>query len=97
MIASKSYKIPDDIRKQISSIVTPPERCSVTDWCSKHRRLSRKFSNIAGRWKPEITPYLREPLDAFAIPRVRSIVLVANAQSGKTTWGDNILAYACDD
>ncbi len=74
----------------------PPADLTVTKWAEQNRRLSPEASAEAGPWRVSRTPYLREPLDAFADPKVRRLVLVSSSQVGKSEFENNLIGYIID-
>ena len=86
------YELPDALRL----VLTPPRRLSVSAWCDEHRFLTDKFSAEPGRWDTNRVPYLREIMDAFADPNVRTIMLLKCARVGGTELLNNILGYTVD-
>lgn len=74
----------------------PPERLSVTDWCERNIELDHLYSSDPGPWRTWKTPYLREPMDAFANPRVERITVIASTQVGKSVLWMNMLGFAVD-
>ncbi len=89
---SESYQLPDSLL----SLIAPPEKMTVSEWCDKHRVLDSKFGAEPGRWRTQRTPYLREPMDAFASPDVSEITLIKCARIGGTELLNNIIAYSVD-
>lgn len=79
-----------------SSIWTPPERLSVSDWAAKYRVLASETSADAGPWRNEKVPYLVEPMNMFADPKVATITLMFAAQMGKSEAMQNMMFWAAD-
>lgn len=73
-----------------------PEKLSVSEWCDRHRVLDPMASAEPGAWRTARTPYLREPMDAFADPQVQEITLMMGAQVGKTEAMLNMMGYSID-
>ncbi len=74
----------------------PPRNISVSDWADENRILNRSSSAMPGPWRTKRTPYLREPMDAFKLSYVRSLVLCFGTQLGKTELELNLLGYCID-
>ena len=72
----------------------PREQLTVSEWAARHRIVIE--GDRTGRWTNEYTPYLQEPMDLFASPTVRRIVLCFAPQTAKTQMGLNCLAWAAD-
>lgn len=81
--------------REISQIAPPP-RCSVSEWCDRHRVLDAKFGAEPGRWRTQRTPYLREIMDCFSSPEVSKITFIKSARVGGTELLNNVMAYSVD-
>ena len=88
----KTCSIVEDLRKGFKA----PEDLTVSEWADKYRRLSPENSAEAGMWKTYRTPYMKEIMDSFTDPRVKTIAVVASSQVGKTESLLNILGYMID-
>jgi len=65
--------------------LVPERRLSVSTWLDKHRVMGLGYpSAYTGPWRTAFTPYLREPMDAFNDPAVKTMVLLFASQIGKT-------------
>jgi len=58
------------------SIFEPAERLSIPEWAEKNLTLSARVTNIPGAYSTTLTPYVREPLEAFGDDSIRRVVLV---------------------
>ncbi len=88
-----------DLNRTVARAVrgfAPPEDIPVDEWADRFRRLSSSTSAEAGPWRTDRTPYLREPMRAVTDPDVRTIVMVAASQVGKTELELNALGYIID-
>ena len=74
----------------------PPERISVSEWADRNRVLTSEYSELAGPWRTDRTPYLREPMDMFKARSVTKITLAFATQLGKTECEYNMVGYAID-
>ncbi len=77
----------------------PAPRVSVATWLDANRVLPRGYpAPVTGPWQTSRTPYIREPLDAFADPEVETIVVMFSSQIAKTEMllGTLLYAYAVD-
>ena len=63
----------------------PREHLSIPEWAEKNLTLSARVTNIPGAYSTNLTPYVREPLEAFGDDSVRRVCLVWGAQTSKTT------------
>ena len=68
----------------------------VDEWADTHRVLAARGAASAepGRWDTGRTPYWREPMRAYADPRVRRITACCSSQIGKTEFTLNCQLYA---
>jgi len=71
----------------------PREHLSIPEWAEKNLTLSARVTNIPGAYSTNLTPYVREPLEAFGDDSVRRVCLVWGAQTSKTTTILAGLAY----
>lgn len=69
-------------------------RLSVSQWAEEHRYVTD--GPWPGPWRNSQTPYLVEPMDTWGLPHVRSVVVVATPQSGKSQIIYNCWAYGVD-
>jgi hypothetical protein len=67
------------------SFFVPRKHLSISEWCEQNLVLSPRITNIPGPYSTNLTPYVREPLEAFGNDSVRRITLVWGAQTSKTT------------
>ncbi len=77
-------------------MLRPPEKISVSEWADNNRVLTKDYSDLAGPWRTNRTPYLREPMDMFKARGVTKITLVFATQLGKTECEYNMVGYAVD-
>ncbi|MFZ2958566.1 MAG: terminase gpA endonuclease subunit [Candidatus Ozemobacteraceae bacterium] len=75
-------------------IWTPPANLNPWQWAEAELELSARITAQPGAYSTLATPYVREPLEAFADPAIRKIILCWSAQSSKTTTLTAALAYA---
>ncbi len=73
-----------------------PQGLTVSEWADRNRFLDPKIQAFPGLWHTDLTPYLREPMNAFNDPAVEEITLMFCTQIGKTEDLLNCLAYAID-
>ena len=76
-----------------NSAATPPPLLSVSEWSDEKRRLPETSAARGGRWRTELTPYLRGIMDAVHEPGVRVIALKKSVQSGGSESAHNIIGY----
>ena len=73
--------------------MAPRERLWPDEWADRNRFMAKGTSPFDGRmWDTNRTPYLREPLRAWADPELRKLVLRFGSQTGKTeVWSIGML------
>lgn len=77
--------------------VAPRKPLTVSQWADLERHLSSKGSAMAGPWRTDRNPPLREPMDCLsARSPVREVVLMFPIQYGKTEVAINALGYCMD-
>lgn len=69
----------------------PPERASVADYTAQHRYLSNEGGGYVGRWRHDIAPYLREPMEVLTSRLFTTTAIVGPGQCGKTEVAANWL------
>ncbi len=82
----------------VAALAAAPRRAlTVSQWADEHRELTGKQAGERGRYRTSRTPWWREVMDCFsATSRVTDVVLMCDAQSGKTESLINILGYSMD-
>ena len=93
---NKELKRLDAVVSRACKLFKAPENLTVTEWADRYRILSPENSAEAGRWKTSRTPYLKEIMDSFTDPRIKTVVIAACAQLGKTEALLNMIAYMID-
>ena len=76
-----------------SEVWLPPANLNPWQWAEEELELSARITAQPGQYSTASTPYVREPLECFADPAIRKIVLCWSAQSSKTTTLTAALAY----
>lgn len=89
---SEVMELPDNVL----SILRPPPKLTVSQWCDRNRVLDAKFSARPGQWRTAETPHIREPLDSLTDAQIATLLIVACAQGAKTEFGNNCLAFLAD-
>ena len=74
----------------------PLENISVSDWADRYRIISSEAAAEPGPWRTEKTPYMKDIMDAFSDPLVRSIYVVSASQIGKSEFINNCIGYIVD-
>ena len=74
----------------------PLDNLSVSEWADRYRIISSEAAAEPGPWRTEKTPYMREIMDAFSDPLVRSIYVVSASQIGKSEFINNCIGYIVD-
>jgi len=86
-----------DLFADIASVPFKPlENIPVSEWADRFRIISSEAAAEPGPWRTEKTPYLREIMDAFSDPLIRSIYVVSASQIGKSEFINNCIGYIVD-
>ena len=80
------------IRDLAASILSPPERLTVSQSSEKYRRLNNK-GNFVGAWSNLKVPYLVDIMDVLTSREFQACCFVTSAQSAKTEIILNWLAH----
>ena len=75
-------------------IMRKRRRIRVSTWAERHRTIT--MGKYQGSWRNELTPYLVGIMDAIAFPSVRTSILCAAPQIGKSECVNNFVAWAID-
>ena len=59
-------------RNIIREALDPPEKLKVSEWAERYREMG-ETSGISGKWSNEVTPYLKEIMDAFTDPHIQEV------------------------
>ena len=88
----------DEIAASWWHALRPPPLRSVSEWAEAERVLTTDSSAQPGRWRTEVTPYLREPMDRLsATDPCERVVMCVASQVGKSETALNAVGYwACD-
>lgn len=94
---SKQYSSVPDIVRDLSGILLPPERISVSEAAEKYRHVYNP-PVVNSLWDNNIAPYLREVMDTLESRDFTAVCFVSAAQSLKTEIIQNWIAYSvvCD-
>lgn len=84
------------IAEVFSAAFLPPAPVSVADWAATKRWLSNPGGGYIGRWRHDMAPYLREPMEALNNPGFRTIVVVGPGQCGKSEIAVNWLGASIE-
>ncbi len=87
------------LKKQIiinssAAALEPPIEMNIAEWSENNLSLSPRVSRFSGPISFNLTPYLREPLNA--IKKSRRVVCIFGAQVGKTLMMQCLLGYHID-
>lgn len=85
------FEWPDAVRR----IWRRPERLSVSEWAERYRVMEPDGPR-PGKWSNATARYLSGPMDAFSLPHVREVMVVAPPQTGKTEILLNGMGFAAD-
>lgn len=81
-----------DLAKQAQRLYKPNKRLDVVGWADTYRILP-PGSSEPGPWKTSRTPYMAEPMNCAADPKIHQITVASAAQVGKSELLLNILGY----
>ena len=73
-----------------------PDIKDPAQWADQRRILTRTTSAEPGPWRTDRTPYLRFPMECFAAPNIKMIVLKFSTQVGKSEAQLNMVGYIID-
>jgi phage terminase large subunit GpA-like protein len=83
------------INTALAKAIAPRKTLTVSEWAENERVMSSKTSPIAGKWRNENNPLLREPMDCLSIrSSVQDMVIKFCIQIGKTEIEVNALGYS---
>lgn len=71
----------------------PLPKLTGSEWVERYLELPAGVTKRAGRVRLDVTPYLREVLDAATDRKVRQVTFIAPSQSAKTTFVLAVLSY----
>jgi phage terminase large subunit GpA-like protein len=77
----------------LRELTRPQDPLPVPEWCARHFQLD-KTSPIQGRYNPNVSPWLNQPLRDFQNPRIGYLFCRAGAQTGKTQLAICALTWA---
>lgn len=76
----------------ISRELRSPEKLTVSEWAEKYRVLGSD-SHFRGKWSNDITPYMKDIMDAFNDPYIQEINMCKSTQMGGTEAMINMLGW----
>ena len=81
-------------RQAARNAARPDAALKVSDWADKYRMLTLRSSPEPGPWRTSRVPYLRDIMDDLSpSSRVRTVIMMAGAQIGKTEAGCNWIGF----
>lgn len=86
------YSVPKYIENSLQ-MLRPPEKMSVSEWAERYRVLDEKTSARPGKWRNEVTPYLKGIMDAMNDYSIERITFCKPTQVGGTEAMQNMLGY----
>jgi hypothetical protein len=78
-------KLLDLLERSFRDVFAPLDPRSVETWAEDEIILSRRQTETPGPYSTLLTPYVIEPLQSFADPRVTDLTLCFGSQTSKTT------------
>jgi len=73
------------------------DRLTCSQWAQERRVLSRKTTDLDGRWSHDYTPFLVQIMDWLSAPGCRQVTLMKCSQAGGTECALNFLGWAIDE
>ncbi len=73
-----------ELSRYSHALLAPMPRLDVWEWAEKNIVLDERTSAIPGRFRTALTPYIREPLQAYADKTVTDLTLCFGTQTAKT-------------
>jgi len=71
--------------RSLRDVFAPVDTREVWQWAEDEIVLTRRQTETPGPYSTLLTPYIREPLNCFADPRVTDLALCFGSQTSKTT------------
>ena len=75
-------------------ILRKRRRIRVSKWAQRHRVIT--MGKYKGSWQNKVTPYLAGIMDSMAFQSIRTVILCAAPQIGKTEAVNNFIGYCID-
>lgn len=85
-------ELADRLSETRQRLLTPPIQQSLSEWSDRNIILG-STSPEPGSWRTDRTPYLREILDACGDFATQRVVIMASAQTGKSSCLINVIAF----
>lgn len=94
---TKQYGTIKDIIADLSEVLLPPERITVSEAAEKYRTVYNPPAYV-GKWNNETVPYMVEVMNTLESREYTAVCVVSAAQSAKTELSLNWLTYnvVCD-
>ena len=84
----------DVFRQAARNAARPDPNLLVSEWADKYRSLTLRSSPEPGPWRTSRVPYLKDIMDDLSpSSRVRTVIMMAGAQIGKTEAGNNWIGF----
>jgi hypothetical protein len=74
-----------ELTEYTHALLAPIPRLSVSEWAEANIVFDERTSAIPGRFSASLTPYIREPLQAYADKTITDLTLCFGTQTAKTT------------
>ena len=72
-----------DILSDVGQIFQPPKRNKVSETVAKNMMIATP-GGYSGLWSPDVTPYMREPMDLLTSREFNSVIFCGPSRGGKT-------------
>jgi phage terminase large subunit GpA-like protein len=74
-----------ELTRYCYDLLTPPPKLLVWEWCERNVYMSEREGATSGQYSTRLTPYVREPLQAYADRSITDLALCWGTQVAKTT------------
>lgn len=84
------------LRKTLETLLTYPAPVPIWKWAEERRTMPGGVTAKPGPYSIDLTPYMKEPQEAFFDPDVQTTVLCMATRTGKTESELNLTGYTID-
>ncbi|MEA3207672.1 MAG: hypothetical protein QOE70_729 [Chthoniobacter sp.] len=85
MISLVNQPMQSELQLYCRGLLEPAPLRRVSEWAEEHIYLSERSSALPGKFSTQLTPYIREPLQAYADRSITDMALCFGTQTAKTT------------
>lgn len=96
-IIIRGLDITEPFIRSFYNSLKPEKTISVSEWARQYRVLDSSASSKPGKYDPDFTPFLIEPMDMLTVNNgIKEVIVMKSAQIGGTEAGQNFLGYIMD-